>query len=249
MVVAASVEALKSDKADESIDRWLETANEKMAMPEHVSKANALERLKAAVAATEAERTDRFENIGADKIETGEERRENTTSFRRELTKVREAFESEKNIFTRSKNRTSSAKQSQPLVLNDGQRVGEDDVDALEQAQKKSGLTLVSDKESRNPDELPSFEEFSKIMGASTLIELLEASAAYMTLVLGEEQYTEQQIAENLPAHIKRVVRDNERAMTLERLNSRGYIVVENDGSYKISMSRKAAYQKKYLAS
>jgi hypothetical protein len=60
VVVSAAVQALKSDEA---IDRWLETANEKMAMPEHVSKVNALELLKAAVAATEAERATLIDKI------------------------------------------------------------------------------------------------------------------------------------------------------------------------------------------
>lgn len=85
-------------------------------------------------------------------------------------------------------------------------------------------------------------------MGASTLIELLEASAAYMTLVHGKERYSEKQISANLPAHIKRIVKEEERIGTLERLNSRGYVELGNDGSYAISAGRKAAYQKKYLA-
>ena len=60
VAVSAAVQALKSGEA---IRRWLETANEKMAMPEHVSKVNSLERLKAAVAATEAERATRIDKI------------------------------------------------------------------------------------------------------------------------------------------------------------------------------------------
>ena len=95
---------------------------------------------------------------------------------------------------------------------------------------------------------LPSFEDFSKLMGASTLIELLEASAAYMSVVLGKDHYSEKQISSNLPPHIKRIVKEEERVGTLERLNKRGFIEARNDGSYVISMGRKAAYQKKYLA-
>ena len=34
----------------------------------------------------------------------------------------------------------------------------------------------------------------------------------------------------------------------LQRLNKRGFMETANDGNYTISMVRKAAYQKKYLA-
>ncbi len=287
--VSAAVQALKGD---ESIDRWLETANEKMATPEHVSKANALERLKAAVAATEAERADRMENITSEVVETGQERSNNTITFRRELAKVRKAYEAETSVFSRPKARKSARQNNgtRPLVLDMGQRIDrreQANADAAAQisAKKKSGLTLVSDQadpateiettsmaevaQSENnvvetpvvapetetsasprssDSNLPTFEEFSRMMGASTLIELLEASAAYMTLVLGKERYTEKQISANLPPHIKRIVKEDERVGTLDQLNKRGYVEAAQDGSFAISMSRKAAYQKKYLA-
>ncbi|WP_193221933.1 hypothetical protein [Amylibacter sp. SFDW26] len=280
--VSAAVQALQSD---ESIDRWLETANEKMATPEHVSKANALERLKAAVAATEAERANRMENIVPEVVETGEERRDNTITFRRELAKVRKAYEAETSVFSRPKSRKAVNKSNgtRPLVLDMGQRIDHseqaEDIDVQDNTQKKSGLTLVSDQDAPAPkrhpkvdvniekkqpapepeavediipatksSDLPSFEEFSRMMGASTLIELLEASAAYMTLVLGKDRYTEKQISANLPPHIKRIVKEDERVGTLDQLNKRGYVKSAQDGSYTISLDRKAAYQKKYLA-
>lgn len=255
--VSAAVKALKSGEA---IDRWLETTNEKMAMPEHVSKANALERLKAAVAATEAERAGRVKNISADVvIETNEERRDNTISFRRELAKVRKAHEQDTSVFSRTKSHNTG--KSSPLVLDLGQRInrGTPDTAPQQEIKKKSGLTLVKEQpeKKRNPQvtvtrkpqkDLPSFNAFAKIMGASTLIELLEASAAYMTLVLGENSYSEAQISANLPEHIRNIVKQEECAGTLQRLNKRGYVETTQDGDYAISMLRKAAYQKKYLA-
>jgi hypothetical protein len=122
--VSAALQALKGG---ESVDRWLETTNEKMTTPEHVSKANALERLKAAVAATEAERTTRMKNIAPDvTIETGEERRDNTISFRRELAKVRKAYDSETSVFFRPKARAKQTNgNSRPLVLDRGQRISQ----------------------------------------------------------------------------------------------------------------------------
>ncbi len=257
--VSAAVKALKSGEA---IDRWLETTNEKMAMPEHVSKANALERLKAAVAATEAERAIRVKNISADAvIETNEQRRDNTISFRRELAKVRKAHEQDTSIFSRPKSRNVSNGNAPPLVLDVAQRInrGRSDAATLEDVKKKSGLTLVKEQpeKKRNPKVtierkpqkgLPSFDRFAKIMGASTLIELLEASAAYMTLVLGKNNYSEAQISANLPEHIRDIVKQEECVGTLERLNKRGFVETTLDGSYVISIARKAAYQKKYLA-
>jgi|GEM_PF-3038642 len=277
--VSEAVQALQSD---ESIDRWLETANEKMATPEHVSKANALERLKAAVAATEAERANRLETVVPEVVETGEERRDNTITFRRELAKVRKAYEAETSVFSRPKSRKAATKTNgtRPLVLDMGQRIDRSEK-AQDTAQKKSALTLVSDQDApaekpkhtakaevkvekaqpapeadpiediipaAQTSDLPSFEDFSRMMGASTLIELLEASAAYMTLVLGKERYTEKQISANLPPHIKRIVKEDERVGTLHQLNKRGYMEAGQDGSFTISNGRKAAYQKKYLA-
>jgi hypothetical protein len=276
--VSAAIKALKSGEA---IDRWLETANEKMSTPEHVSKANALERLKAAVAATEAERATRMESITSEVVETGEERRDNTISFRRELAKVRKAYETETSIFSRPKARRVASgrnnRSARPLVLDLGQRIDHSqqatETRTVAKIKKKSGLTLVKDTEvSASPNsapeqtndagdaqqqpsvkrtptsKLPSFDMFSKIMGASTLIELLEASAAYMTLVLGKDSYSEEQISDNLPEHIKKIVKKDERISTLDRLSKRGFIETVDDGQYAISIARKAAYQKKYLA-
>ena len=270
-----------------------------MALPEHVSKANALERLKAAVAATEAERATRMANLSVDEIEAAEDRRDNTISFGRELAKVRQAYEKEKNIFTRPTLQRSARAQSngaaRPLMLDVDQRIDRSskDQDATAgEVKKKSGLTLVSDQDAaqkcrRNqqkenakpPDvpekrlrrqlrpkrtlkrqtvevkpetkasDLPTFDEFSKVMGASTLMELLEASAAYMTLVLGEKEYSEKQISKNLPDHMKRIVKKSERLGTLDNLGQRGYMKISEDGRYALSVERKAAYQKKYLAS
>ena len=262
--VSAAVQALKSG---DSIDRWLETTNEIMSTPEHVSKANALERLKAAVAATEAERTSRLQTMTTDLvIETGDQRRDNTISFRRELAKVRKAYERETNIFARPASRKSSLSNnngnSSPLILDMKHRIartaqGADAVPA-DQNKKKDGLKLVKDTKATTPktasapmtsrQDLPSFSVFAKIMGASTLIELLEASAAYMTLVHGKDQYSGKQITANLPTHIKKIVKVDECMGALERLSDRGFVQTDNAGRYKISMSRKAAYQKKYLA-
>lgn len=140
--VSAAVKALKNN---ESIDRWLETANEKMATPEHVSKANALERLKAAVAATEAERATRMEGISSEVVETGEERRDNTISFRRELSKVRKAYENEtSSVFSRPKARAASGRSNgtstRPLVLDMGQRIDRSGQDASSDSAQSGDL-------------------------------------------------------------------------------------------------------------
>jgi hypothetical protein len=272
--VSAAVKALKSGEA---IDRWLDTINEKMATPEHVSKANALERLKAAVAATEAERSSRLETMTSDLvIESADERRENTISFRRELAKVRKAYESEATVFARSSARKSGSVarngNSSPLVLRAKQRISGASQSAADTQRdhigKKEGLKLVQNNSDTSLQErtrkqpapkaspakttsahnLPSFSEFAKIMGASTLIELLEASAAYMTLVHGKSQYSGKQITANLPIHIKKIVKVQECMGALERLNKRGFVETDSSGQYTISIARKAAYQRKYLA-
>jgi hypothetical protein len=268
--VSAAIKALKSGEA---IDRWLETTNEKMATPEHVSKANSLERLRAAVAATEAERSSRLENITSNLvIESADERRENTISFRRELAKVRKAYESEANIFARPsalKSRSVGKNgDSSPLVLKAKQRIAgvfKGAVDTQRDPQSKNeGLKLVHDNsntshnkqptpiatlaQTTSTQNLPDFSEFAKIMGASTLIELLEASAAYMTLIHGKSQYSGKQITANLPMHIKKIVKVHECMGALERLNKRGFVETDNSGQYTISIARKAAYQRKYLA-
>jgi hypothetical protein len=264
--VSAAVKALESG---ESVDRWLETTNEKMATPEHFSKANALERLKAAVAATEAERTTRLDNLTSDiDIETGDERRDNTISFRRELAKVRKAYEHETSIFSRQSKPKSRASgkngTSSPLVLKIKHRITGTSKDTGQGDHKnKAGLKIVSGQNKQSNKKpasstttartasksgLPSFSEFAKMMGASTLTELLEASAAYMTLVHGKNRFSGRQITANLPQHIKKIVKVDECMGALDRLNKRGFVKTDTDGSYAISIARKAAYQKKYLA-
>lgn len=122
-IVAASVKALKGS---EPVNRWLEITNEKMATPAHITKANALERLKAAVAATEAERATRMKHITSEVVQKDEKRRGNTISFRRELAKVRKAYEQETSVFTRPKARQVNQDRSsiaRPLVLDVDKRI------------------------------------------------------------------------------------------------------------------------------
>jgi len=121
--VSAAVKALKSGEA---IDRWLETTNQKMATPEHVSKANALECLKATAAATEIERATRMDKITPNEvIETDEERRDNTISYRCDPAKVRKAYELETSVSLRPKAHNETAKNgtSRPLELDLDQRI------------------------------------------------------------------------------------------------------------------------------
>jgi len=85
-------------------------------------------------------------------------------------------------------------------------------------------------------------------MGASTLIEILEASAAYMTLVLGKEHYSVAQISENLPAHLKDIATKDDCVTTIKRLIKREYLNQTGDDRYTISILCQAAREKQYLA-
>jgi hypothetical protein len=69
-----------------------------------------------------------------------------------------------------------------------------------------------------------------------------------MTLVHGKNQYSGKQITSNLPMHIKKIVKVHECMGALERLNKRGFVETDSSGQYTISIARKAAYQRKYLA-
>jgi len=264
-------DAVKFLQGSHPVERWLKTANQKMATPEHVSKANALERLKAAVAATEAERAIRVESLTTEVMESADERRSNTISFRRELEKVRKAYEHESSVFSRPRVRrsatataTRAANSARPLVLDRDHRI--DSAPQITEPKKKAGLTLVAgDKvekkvekpvEPRKPlpsmlpdenSEIPVFSEFRQTMGASSIIELLEASAAYLTIVNGQTTMTEPEISANLPEHIARVAELEDRITVLEKLVSRGYLTVDKFGNYILEDKRKAAYQRRYL--
>lgn len=265
-------DAVKFLQGSHPVERWLETANQKMATPEHVSKANALERLKAAVAATEAERAIRVESLTTEVAESADERRENTISFRRELEKVRKAYEHESSVFTRPRVRrsatvTRAANSARPLVLDSDHRI--DSAPQVTEPKKKAGLTLVAGDKAEKPvepkkplaptkppmpsmlpeenSEIPVFSEFRETMGASSIIELLEASAAYLTIVDGKTTMTEPEISANLPEHIARVAELEDRITVLEKLVSRGYLTVDTYGNYILEGKRKAAYQRRYL--
>lgn len=285
--VSAAIQALKGG---ESVDRWLEKTNEKMADPEYVSKANALERLKAAVAATEAERTNRSSTMPSTSIETGDERTDNTISFRKELAKVRKAREQQVGTFdAASPNKKNETKHQSPLLLDLGQRIDKKAEPAkfvrpasnhTKDAKKKSGLILVNDDltsnkavhrdnnraEIRRTKQLAaknsraihvardakfdadaiSFAEFSNLVEASTLSEHLEASAAYMTLVLGKTNFSEKQISIYLPNHIKRVVKEAERLSVVKKLTEQGHLVRLKNGKYELANDRNALYKEIY---
>jgi pilus assembly protein FimV len=165
--------------ADGSVDRLLTKTQDEFDQPETGRRRNAIAHLKAAVAATRAERSAQGELVQADETDT----------YRDDLAQVvrpRRAMAS-------GKRSDRPVQKAPPLTLVAEQRI---DLDTSE----KETVTMpsapvrprrVAKMKSRiSDDDLGSFQEFADAQGASDLPDLLEAAAAYASYIKGQPTFT-----------------------------------------------------------
>ncbi|MCP5087685.1 MAG: hypothetical protein GY952_12895 [Rhodobacteraceae bacterium] len=127
-------------REEEALERLLETTNTKLSAPSHARRSNALERLKAAVAATEAERRMRGSaKTNRPKVQDLSSEPEN---FRQEIRSVRKTHEDDMKI-TRpvvKRNGTSRRRASvTTLILDNDQRVDGSQAPETDPVKKKAG--------------------------------------------------------------------------------------------------------------
>lgn len=188
-----------SDDEDASVERLMEEAKSKLEGVENRRRFSAIAHLKAAVAATVADRKMKSNDAG---VGAASEAADHTERYRDDLSKaVRPRRPAADSLPTTQ--RPSMATRMAPLVLVSEQRV---DVD--EDARGDSAVvrprrvraaviesTVDEDRDDVNemivsPEDARSFAEFAERLGASSLPELLEAAAAYTATVEGVEHFS-----------------------------------------------------------
>lgn len=238
---------------DDALDRLLETTNSKLATPAHARRSNALERLKAAVAATEAERQMRGT------IKPGRPKVRNLTgdadTFRKEMKTVRVSHEDTMKI-TRPKAKRGSGRRGTvaTLILGSDQQVlpTETCVDEavkkkpvtpdLTRGHPKAKLAVVRPA----PQKERGFADFARKSGAKTLAELLEASAAYLAIVENQPRFSQERLVANLGEFLaENDVSAEATNRSLNRLLREGRILRVKADHFTISKSARHGFQMK----
>nr|WP_323776328.1 hypothetical protein [Amylibacter sp.] len=261
-------------REEAALERLLETTNSKLETTAHSRKSNALERLKAAVAATEAER--RLRAAPAGKAATRTERpkvqdlKVDAGEFKSRMSKVRREHE-ESIQMTRpvAKSNSPRARSSiATLILGKDQRIAPTDAaeaadsvkkpeadgpslaDASQSGAQRPELKIVRPDQKTSaavPAENPldgGFESFAQKIGANTLHELLEASAAYLSIVENEPRFSQERIIETIGDYMaENNISEDAANRSLNRLMRDGRILRVKQDSYTISKSARHGFQ------
>ena len=168
------------DDPEPAIDRIMEKTNDALETPESGRKREAISHLKAAVAATEADRKMR----GVE-----EESEDQTESYREDLAQVVRP----KRATAIATDRVRPSRPTSPLKL-----VAEQRVDTESAAPAASAAPVRPRRISKTPavaaETDGGFAEFAESAGARELPDLLEAAAAYTAYVEGRENFTRPQV-------------------------------------------------------
>ena len=248
-------------REEEALERLLETTNTKLDNPAHARKSNALERLKAAVAATEAERRLR----GNGKTERPKvQNLDNPAEFKSRMSEVRRNHEDVVKISRPTAKKTGDRARGSfaTLILGNDQRVSSNDAAEAAAPVKKPEADGQPTAERSKPSlkiVRPSLDEaaprasaphasgfraFADKLGANSLHELLEASAAYLAIVQEEPRFTQTRILENLSTYMdENQISEEAASRSLNRLMRDGRILRVKQDSYTISKSAKHGYR------
>ncbi|PLS20787.1 hypothetical protein [Neptunicoccus cionae] len=270
-------------REEEALERLLETTNSKLETPAHSRKSNALKRLKAAVAATEAERRLRTPpsqtrterpTVQDLKVDPGE--------FKNRMSKAQQDHDEAVQL-TRPVAKSGTPRGRNPiatLILGKDQRVASDDAAEAADRVKKSaadGQSQAAEFITRAPrsetwaDPKPDlkivrpsmseaakeknkapaasqpengFEAFARKIGANTLHELLEASAAYLSIVENEPRFSQERIIETIGGYMEENnISEDAANRSLNRLMRDGRILRVKQDSYTISKSARHGFK------
>lgn len=246
-------------REEEALERLLETTNTKLDNPAHARKSNALERLKAAVAATEAERRVRgkTERPQVQNLDNPEE-------FKSRMSEVRRNHEEVVKISRPKAKKTGDRARGSfaTLILGKDQRVATDTAaeaaapvkkpaaDGQPKAERSKPALKIVRPVSDNADTVATasnasgFQAFADKLGANSLHDLLEASAAYLAIVEEEPRFTQDSILANLAGYMDENQISSEAASrSLNRLMRDGRILRVKKDSYTISKSARHGYR------
>ena len=181
---------------DDDTSRLIDQTNSEMDEPEGNRRRSAIAHLRAAVAATKA---DRFLSRKTDAAEEQEPYREDLASVVRPRRPQSVGVRTERPV-------TEPAPQATPLKLVAEQRVQSapaDDPDAeaatvRPRRVRRSGPAEASTPTQGDADNTSGFALYAQSVGAADLPELLEAAAAYMSYVEGRDQFSRPQLMSTL---------------------------------------------------
>ena len=209
------------EREEAALARLLKTTNSKLDGPDQARRHAALQQLKAAVAATEAERK-------LSRPRTEEATDDPREDFRRDLasaTRLRR-IEVPKPVEERPS----------PLVLVSDQRVEEED--AVTQAEP---LEPAADDDSIPATayaEATSFADFAERIGANSLPEMLEAAAAYTSIVEGKPRFSRAQVMSKIARiNLNESFSKEAGLRSFGKLLREGKILRVQDGQFAISQS------------
>ena len=196
---------------DTHVDRLIKQTDSEMDEPEGNRRRSAIAHLRAAVAATKADRS-----LGdkTRKEEEAEQYREDLASAVRPRRPKPAAARSERPAPTRAA----------PLKLVAEQRVDTDEGEPARPVRPRRVLRSQQSRETppeRDTEESGDFAEFAESVGATTLSELLEAAAAYMSFVEGKDQFSRPQLMTKLHQA------EGEKSSREDRLRSFGQLLRE----------------------
>lgn len=192
-----------SEDDEASVERLMEEAKSKLEGPETRRRFSAIAHLKAAVAATVADRKIKSGNDGVAAPAASED---DTEAYRDDLSKAVRPRRPTSESMPTTRRPTLAARMA-PLVLVSEQRVdlpehGRPEA-AVVRPRRVSTTVLETTAEEEtdeevdvaiSPEDARSFAEFAERMGATSLPELLEAAAAYTATVEGLPHFSRPQI-------------------------------------------------------
>lgn len=175
------------EEDDNSVDRLIDQTETEMDEPEGNRRRSAIAHLRAAVAATKA---DRLLGLGKKQVDEEEPYRED----------LADAVRPRRPRITQARSERPAPARPAPLKLVAEQRVDVAPADAAPVRPRRvmrSVDTLDAQDEATVGDDR-GFAEFAEKAGAHTLPELLEAAAAYMSFVEGRDQFSRPQLMTKL---------------------------------------------------
>lgn len=186
----------REEAGEAAFDRILEETNSKLDEDESSRRRSAIAHLKAAVAATKADRS--LSDGAAKEQEDAEEQ----SRYRADLAKVVRPRRPEEN--KASHERPAPMKESpSPLMLVSAQRVdaGTDGGERKSILPRRVNTATIEQQEDPMAEGASSFADFAKQVGATELPDLLEAAAAYSAFVEGRREFSRPQLMRRVASY------------------------------------------------
>ncbi|OOY21552.1 hypothetical protein BMI86_03030 [Thioclava sp. DLFJ5-1] len=245
---AASLSEEETDREAE-VDRLLAEADKQAEVVETRRRFSAIAHLKAAVAATVADRLAK----GQDTAKGGVEDEDGSEPYRADLTQAVRPRRPVSSGETAS--RRPDPLRPAPLVLVSEQRVDADEASDVEEVEQPAAQPAAAIRPRRvsagqfaaaqgdeseatpmNPEQATSFAEFAESLGTQGLSDLLEAAAAYTSAVEGRPHFSPPQIMRKLSVMDDAAdVPREERMRVFGRLLRQGKITKVKRGQYAIT--------------